>query len=381
MARVQTTRAWKAGPAETCLVGLFLLGLVFTIAAPHAVHAQSAANRIAYAADRAFADPAAGETRALLVFSARNGAFDQVYGRYRTGYAAETRFVSWSMAKTVTAVAVALLATENRIAVDAPAPVSAWRAPGDPRGRITVRHLLTMTSGLAHQEGREDGRPIEAADTVRMLFTDGAADMARYAASKPLAHEPGTHWQYSTATTHILADIVARAITSATDPMERRRATVRWFAERLWAPLGITSAAWDFDAAGLFLGGSMLHMTAADYARLGRFLFDGGRTPNGPPIIPPAALALLTSKAAARNNNHYAGQLWLNTGPAPGQQDVLFHPRGGADTFALIGHLGQYVVVAPSRRLVIVRLGKSVTSARAAVRAGLADIIDAAAPE
>jgi CubicO group peptidase (beta-lactamase class C family) len=334
----------------------------------------SASNAIQTAAAAAFNAPGQGETRALLV--AENGALR--FKQFASGYREDTKFVSWSMAKTVTSIALGMLVDEGRIDIDAPAPVRAWRQATDGRRAITSRHLLTMTSGLKHQEGGERGQPIERADTVRILFTDAAHDAAAYAIARPLDHPAGTHWQYSTVTSHILADIVTALITTETALDKRRADVARWFTERLWVPLGITSAEWDFDAKGLFLGGSMLHMTAADYLRLGQFMLDRGATPAGKRLISERWLDVMLTKAAAANNNHYAGHLWLNTGPAAGQPPVLFHPKGGLGTYAMIGHLGQYVVVAPDANVVIVRLGKSTTPERSAVRSALGSIIDRA---
>lgn len=323
-------------------------------------------------ANEAFGASGQGDTRVLLV--AQDGQVR--LHRMAPGYTDKTRFVSWSMAKTVTAIALGVLVDEGKIDIDAPAPVKAWRTVTDGRETITTRHLLNMTSGLKHQEGGEGGQPIEHSDTVRMLFTDGAQNAAAYAIARPLAHSPGAHWQYSTATTHILADIIANQISPETAPDRRRVSVARWFHERLWTPLGITSAEWDFDNAGLFLGGSMLHMTALDYLKLGQFMLDRGVAPDGTRLLSERWIDVMLTKAAAANNNHYAGHLWLNTGPADGQPPVLFHPKGGAKTFGMIGHLGQYVVVVPEVKTVIVRLGKSVTAERPAVRAALGGIID-----
>jgi CubicO group peptidase (beta-lactamase class C family) len=84
----------------------------------------------------------------------------------------------------------------------------------------------------------------------------------------------------------------------------------------------------------------------------------------------------MLTKAATKNNNHYAGQVWLNTGPAEGQAPVLFHPKGDADIFGFGGHLGQHIVVAPRGRVVVVRLGKSVGGERARVREALGTLIE-----
>ncbi|MEB0161228.1 serine hydrolase, partial [Pseudomonas sp. AH2 (2023)] len=78
------------------------------------------------------------------------------------------KLLSWSIAKSVTAVLVGLMVSDGRLALDMPVPVAAWSQPGDPRGKITLRQLLQMRSGLDHVE---DGEPITNGDTVRMLFT------------------------------------------------------------------------------------------------------------------------------------------------------------------------------------------------------------------
>jgi CubicO group peptidase (beta-lactamase class C family) len=280
------------------------------------------------------------------------------------------------MAKSVTAIALGMLVDEGKLDIDQPAPIAAWRSASDGRETITTRHLLTMTSGLKHQEAGERGLPIETADTIRLLFTDGAHSAAAYAIGRPLSHKPGTHWQYSTATTHILAEIVANLITERRDPAERRQILAAWFKQRLWDPLGITSAEWDFDASGLFLGGSMLHMTARDYLKLGQMMLDGGSTREGRALISPAWHQVLLTKAAAPNNNHYAGQLWLNTGPAADQPPVLMHPQGGRSSYAFIGHLGQYVVIVPEAKAVVVRLGKTPGAQRGNLRKALATLVD-----
>ncbi len=144
-----------------------------------------------------------GETRALVIMHAGEIAAE----RYAPGYDADTRHVSWSMAKTVTAVMIGMLVADGRLRLDESPPVPRWQRPGDPRGEITLRQLLQMRSGLRHTEA--GAIPYESAE-VRMLFLDGRDDMADWATAQPLEAEPGATFEYSSNTTVILADIAAR---------------------------------------------------------------------------------------------------------------------------------------------------------------------------
>ncbi|HCJ43864.1 MAG TPA: serine hydrolase, partial [Erythrobacter sp.] len=172
---------------------------------------------LARAADDLFTREGLGETRALVVYHGGTLAVE----RYAPGYDADTRFVSWSMAKTVTAIMIGMLVADGQLRLDAPAPVPRWQRTGDPRAEITLRHLLQMRAGLEHTEA---GDPPYDSSEVRMLFLDGRDDMADYATAQPLEAEPGERFEYSSNTTVILADIAARALTGSSDPDIRRQA-------------------------------------------------------------------------------------------------------------------------------------------------------------
>ena len=106
------------------------------------------------AVDALFTAEGIGETRALVVM--HEG--EVVAERYAGDYDADTRFIGWSMSKTVTAILTGLMVSDGRVRLDDPAPVSRWQRPGEPRGDITVRHLMQMRSGLRHEEKAEIGR-------------------------------------------------------------------------------------------------------------------------------------------------------------------------------------------------------------------------------
>lgn len=321
-------------------------------------------DRLAKSIDGLFDDPEAGETRALVV--QRAGRI--VAERYAPGFTAQTRFLGWSMSKCVTAAFTGLLVADGVLRLDEPAPIRTWQRPGDARGEITLRQLLQMRSGLRH---REEADPRYEADTVRMLFLDGRDDMAAYAEAQPLEAEPGSKWEYSSATSVILADAAAAALTPSRDPGLRRRIVGDYLRTRLFEPVGMRSAQPEFDGAGTLIGGSMIHATARDWARFGEFLRNGGAVA-GAQILPTGWVDFMTQPSP--RNPGYGAQVWLNR-PQPSGNEELFPGQAPADLFACIGHQGQYILVSPRQRLTVVRLGKTEGEQRPALRRRLAALV------
>lgn len=340
-----------------------------TEAARAAVTDQAGAPRdqLAREVDDLFTMDGLGETRALLLMADGEIAAE----RYGEGYDQDTRFVSWSMAKTITAVLVGMLVADGLLNVDEPAPVPMWQRPGDPRAEITLKLLLQMRSGLRHTEA---GDPPYESSEVRMLFLDGRDDMARWAKEQPLEAEPGEKFEYSSNTTVILADIVARALTESEDPDARRKAVSDLLHERLFDPLGMASIVPEFDASGTLIGGSLMHATARDYARFGEFMRNGGAAPSGEQLVPSGWIEAMIEPSPA--SEHYGYQTWLNR-PEPRLEHPhpLFPDRAPQTLFALIGHMGQYVLVSPDQRVTLVRLGHSTSAERPPMLQQAADIL------
>jgi CubicO group peptidase (beta-lactamase class C family) len=259
------------------------------------------------------------------------------------------------------------------LSLDAPAPVPLWQRPGDPRAEITLRHLLQMRSGLRHTES---GDPPYESSEVRMLFLDGRDNMAKWAEEQPLEAEPGKMFEYSSNTSVILADIAARALTTSDQPEARRKAVADYLQVRLFGPLGMTSMVPEFDASGTLIGGSLMHATARDWAKLGEFLRLKGRTPGGEQLVPIRWVEAMVTPSPA--SPHYGFQTWLNR-PIPGaptSEHPLFPDRAPASLFSLIGHMGQYVLVSPEQRVVLVRLGHSDSAERPPMLQQAADILE-----
>jgi CubicO group peptidase (beta-lactamase class C family) len=305
----------------------------------------------------------APDTRALLVI--HHGIL--VAERYAPGFSRETRFQSWSMAKTVTQALVGILVRQGRLEVHAAAPVPAWRGAGDPRAAITIEHLLHMTTGLDNADAGEGPESFAS----KLLFGPGSRDAFSFATAPPLVHPPGTHWAYSTATSMILAGIVGRTVGGGQEGL------LAFMRSELFDPLGMPSAVPEFDPTGTFLGGAFIWATARDWARLGLlYLRDG--VWDGRRLLPEGWVDYSRTPAPAANNGVYGAHLWVNLAPKAGQ----FQPLTGSPSsaFCMSGNGGQFVAMMPGRDLIVVRLGEMQASTWADVHAIIAAVASAFSP-
>ena len=248
--------------------------------------------------------------------------------------------ISWSMAKSITHAAVGILVVDGLIDLAAPAPIEEWL--GTPKERIRIIDLLEMRPGLEFVEDYVDG---ETSHCIAMLFGEGAADHARYAAALRLAHDPGTVWNYSSGTTNIIARIVGGIVGGGRAGMER------FLAERLFEPVGMTSAIPRFDDAGTFVGSSYVYATARDFARFGELYRHDGVTAAGERILPVGWADHARTFVAHDPTDDLAhgfdyGRQWWMWPQYPG-------------SLAAHGYEGQFTIVVPDRELTLVHLGKT----------------------
>jgi len=247
---------------------------------------------------------------------------------------ANSTLLSWSVAKSITHAAVGIAVADGLIATDTPAAVDGWQ--GSTKQGITLRHLLAMRSGLAFVEEYDDSN---GSDCLAMLFGEGADDMAAYAAARPLIAPPGQVWNYSSGTTNIICRILGDAVHAAGGSIEQ------FLHERLFIPAGMTSAQPRLDPAGTFIGSSYVYATATDFARFGELYRRGGMADSGRVIAAEWAADATVFSAADPENGLQYGQHWWMFPQHPG-------------SLACVGYEGQYVIVVPDRRLVLVHLGK-----------------------
>lgn len=320
--------------------------------------------RLSAALDEAFSEPDPdnlARTRAVVV--AHDGRL--VMERYAPGITPKTRLLGWSMTKTVINALVGILVEEGRLDLDAPAPVPEWRGPGDPRGAITLRQLMAMTSGLAFTEIY-----FPPADATTMLFLSPST--AAFAASQPLAHPPGQVWAYSSGTSNIISRIVKNAVGGSLGDYARFART------RLFGPARMYSALVEPDPSGTLVGSSFGYATARDWARFGQLYLDMGSL-NGQRILSPQWVRYTITPAPAAPQGIYGAQIWLNAGAPENPQD-RWMPSVPPDMFTTRGHEGQYVSVIPSLKLVVVRLGLAESSSAWDQERFLASVIQAVRP-
>jgi CubicO group peptidase (beta-lactamase class C family) len=295
------------------------------------------------------ADPGLGVTLAVVV--ERHG--EVVAERYGPETDEGTTLISWSMAKSILHALVGTVVADGLLDLDAPAPVPEWADPEDPRHPITTDQLLRMCSGLRFCEDYVDD---QVSDVITMLFGDGRHDMAAFAAGFPLEHPPGTVFNYSSGTSNIVAGIVGRLLGG-------REAVEARLQDRLFDPLGMTSATARFDDAGTFVGSSYVYATARDFARFGCLYLQRGRW-EGEEVLPVGWVDHATRRTpldTGEGEQPYGAHWWLVEDPA--------------GSFAAQGYEGQRTLVVPDLDLVVVRLGKTVADLKPNLDRWLAELV------
>ena len=278
---------------------------------------------------------------------------------------ADTSLISWSKAKSFTHAMVGMLVLDGVLDSTAPAPVPAWA--DDERASITLQHLLEMNSGLEFVEDYVDG---EVSSVIEMLFGAGKADVAGFAESFPLIHEPGSVFNYSSGTTNVISAICDRTIKAN----GLAKSTEAFLHERLFGPLGMSSATVQCDDQGTFIGSSFVFATARDFAKFGQLYLDDGVV-DGQQLLPQGWVEQARTPVVTpvTDPHWYGAQWWLwDANCIP---DNTGFDCSDINGFGAHGYEGQYTVVVPDRDLVVVRLGKTPVERQPEVRAWIADII------
>ncbi|MCZ4297203.1 serine hydrolase domain-containing protein [Henriciella marina] len=303
-----------------------------------------------------------GQTRAIIII--HEGRL--ISESYADGFGPDTKQVSWSMAKSITSALVGR-AVELGLIEDIDYVMPTPFQEGDPRGEITWRQWLTMTDGLDYLEIGSTG--LADNDVVQMMYGPGRFDVAQHIVDEfELAHDPGAVWNYSTAGFHLIGWALQTVhedtlhCREASDggcddalSVQGRKFWMRAFIRAVLAdPIGMDAQP-EFDAAGTFLGGSLVWASARDFAKFGYLYLRDGIW-DGERLLPEGWVDFSRRDPVSTGANVYGAGWWLGADPAP-------EPAGQAattppfDAFSAQGHEGQTIWVVPSKDLVIVRLG------------------------
>lgn len=291
------------------------------------------------ALDHAFEEPPTApfrRTKAVVVV--HDGKV--IAERYAAGIGVDTPLPGFSMTKSVVNALIGVLTQQGLVTPSMPAPIPEWRGADDPRREIEVEHLMRMTSGLDLDETNSGFDR-----SSRMYLQD---DTAAYAVNARMIAPLGTRWRYSSPTTQILARIIRDAAGGPEQTL-----ALAW--RELFNPLGMRQVTLEFDGAGTLLGSTNMLASARDWAKFGLLYLQDG-------VVGDRRILhedWVDFCAAATLDTDYAAGFWTNRSEHPNARArvQLGIPR---DAFFASGDLGQRIVIMPSQKLVVVRLGDSV---------------------
>jgi CubicO group peptidase (beta-lactamase class C family) len=273
-------------------------------------------------------------TNALLVL--KDGRI--VSEIYRNNSDARSRFIGWSMTKSLTSVLIGCALEEGRIdSLDTPIARYLPELAGGGYDGVSIRHVMQMRSGVDYEERYDFANPGVAASNHIAALVRNTARFTDVARTLPRKHAPGTQFQYKTIDTAVLGWLVERVT----------RGSVAAFTARcVWEPLGAEADGYYImdgpPGSGREFSGAGYNATLRDFARFGQMMLDGG-VANGRRIVPAAWVRESTEPSGPEDAGRggYGLQWWT---------------MGGSDAYAAVGLQGQYIYISPSTRTVVVKL-------------------------
>lgn len=299
-----------------------------------------------------------------VLFDVRNRAFGPAYGegtnttavvivrgqeivseRYAPGFGIDTPQRTWSVAKSIAATIVGAAVHRGQADVAAPAAIPNWQHPNDPRRAITLDQLLRMASGLTSDT---------AGNRTDAIYFGGTS-VDEQVPGWPLIAPPGSTFRYANNDT--LLAVMAISPTFAQHPPRE-----------FFASLSMHSTVAETDWRGNYILSSQVWATARDLARFGMLYLNDGVW-NGTRILPENWLEYVSTPSGPQPAGEfgYGASFWLmnrSEGVPP-------------DTIAAFGNRGQYVVIIPSRDIVIVRRGEDPAGTRFDIAAFTRDVLAA----
>jgi CubicO group peptidase (beta-lactamase class C family) len=256
-----------------------------------------------------------------------------VLERYAHGREPHHRWASFSVAKSMTSTLVGAAVADGYIdSLDSPLVQYVPETEGSAYADVTIRQLLSMTSGVTWNEDYADPD-----SDIGRIYTTPPVDTAMnavisYMRHRPRENAPGTQFRYNTGETDLVGFLLSRAT---------GKTLAAYLEQKIWQPFGMESdAVWQLDGEGHELGGCCMAVTLRDYGRIGLFMLGGGYA-NGERVLPEGWVEEATSNrlpTAFEDGSGY-GYFWWT------------RPDG---SYQASGIFGQLIHIVPEQNLVIV---------------------------
>ena len=251
--------------------------------------------------------------------------------RYGLGFDAAGRWTSFSVAKSFTSTLVGAAVKDGFIkSLDDKVSVYIPDLKGSAYDEVSVRQLLTMTSGVKWNEDYADPNS-DVAKFNQHKPEDGMEALVSYMRKLPREVPAGTRFLYSTGETNLVGTLVQQAT---------QKPLATYLAEKVWGPAGMEQqATWLLSKTGKEIGGCCVQAAPRDFARMGQFILNGAMV-NGKSIVPDGWSLEATTKRAdiGQPGRGYGYQWWT-------YDDGSYTARG---------IFGQGIFIDPQRKLVIV---------------------------
>lgn len=276
-----------------------------------------------------------------------------IFEEYLSGYNDRSKTNSFSMAKTVTTILLGIAIEEGYVRdLDQPITDFIPEFKNDPIGKTaTVRQLSLMNSGYEWDE--QYYTPFSP--TVELYYGD---DVTEFTTGRSFSAEPGTFWEYSSASTQLLGIFLLRALQKPLGNISLSD----YLSDKLWKPMGMNDdALWHTDNKGMELTYCCLNTNARNYAKLGMLLMNKGKW-NNQQLIPEA---FVEEMLKPEGTSYYGLSTWLSDGQQPA-------------FYAFSGHLGQFIINVPEHKMVVVRLGEKAHPSQDVLKDTLPKLIDEA---
>ena len=265
--------------------------------------------------------------------------------RYRLGHSETARWVSFSIAKSVTSLLIGAAIRDGYIeSLDEPAVDYLPRLRGSAYDGASIKDILQMASGVGWDEDYAN----PDSDVARAGGANGMA-LIRYLDNLAAEAEPGTRFNYNTGETNLVGALLRAAIgNNASSYLEAK----------IWSAFMEHPASWSINA-GSELGGCCIHATLRDYARIGLFALRDGALVDGTKVLPDGWMRESTTPSAANPGYGYLWWLW------------------DAPAFAAIGIFGQLIWIDPRHEVVVVTQGAAPAATGADQSAHRSAVLDA----